>query len=202
MRDRAITLVAILSLELVGCFSTMPKKKLVLPPAPVDAAKPAPLPEPEFVIPPPIETPPASDAFTEVTLGPDPPIEPAAPKLPPKRPRGPVTATTPAPPGPPTPEVEPPPTTPVPTAPQLSEILTDDRRRQYETDFSASVSRARTAVSRTNGRQLSTRQQETVERINTFLQQAEESKGKDLVTALQLARRADLLGQDLLRALQ
>jgi len=40
---------------------------------------------------------------------------------------------------------------------------------------------------------------ETLERIKTFIQQAEESKGKDLATALQLVRRADVLGQDLLK---
>ena len=38
-----------------------------------------------------------------------------------------------------------------------------------------------------------------MERIKTFIQQAEESKGRDLTTALELVRRADVLGQDLLK---
>jgi hypothetical protein len=81
-------------------------------------------------------------------------------------------------------------------------MLTDDRRRQYEADFAASVARARAAVNGVSGRRLNERQKETVQRIHTFLEQAEEAKVKDLVTALQLARRADLLGQDLLKSPQ
>jgi len=100
-----------------------------------------------------------------------------------------------------TPEVEAPPT-PVPTTPQLSEILTDDRRKQIEADLLASVSRANAAVQRAAGRRLNERQQEYLQRIKTFLEQAEKSKANDLAAALQLARRADLLGEDLQKSLQ
>jgi len=42
---------------------------------------------------------------------------------------------------------------------------------------------------------------ETRERIRIFIQQAESARDRDAATALQLARRADLLAQDLLPAL-
>jgi hypothetical protein len=103
--------------------------------------------------------------------------------------------------GEPPPEVEHPPQTPVPAAPQLTEILTDERRHAIETDFLESVSRAQAVVNRAAGRKLTPRQTQTMQRIRTFLQQAQESRGKDLVTALQLAHRADLLGRDLQRSL-
>jgi hypothetical protein len=60
---------------------------------------------------------------------------------------------------------------------------------------------AQAAVARSRGRTLTAIQRETVERILSFLEQAAESKEKDPSTALQLARRADLLGQDLLKTL-
>ena len=53
-----------------------------------------------------------------------------------------------------------------------------------------------------SGKSLTPAQRETVERIRTFIQQAEESKGRDLATAMQLVRRADVLGQDLLKDFQ
>ena len=83
--------------------------------------------------------------------------------------------------------------------PQLGEILSNVQRRQYEAEYAQSLSRARSALQQASGKSLSAAQRETVARIATFLQQAEESKGKDLATALQLVRRADVLGQDLVK---
>ena len=80
--------------------------------------------------------------------------------------------------------------------------MTAPQQRQAEADFQASLQRARIALSRTSGRQLTTAQRETLERIRVFIQQAQGEKQKDLATALQLARRADLLGQYLLKGLQ
>jgi Skp family chaperone for outer membrane proteins len=86
-------------------------------------------------------------------------------------------------------------------APQLGVILSDAERRQYEAEYAQSLSRARSALQQSSGKSLGPAQRETVERIKTFIQQAEESKGRDLATALQLVRRADVLGQDLLKDL-
>jgi hypothetical protein len=89
-----------------------------------------------------------------------------------------------------------------PPQPQLGEILSDEQRRQYQAEYAQSLARARSALGRASGRSLNQTQRATLERIQTFIQQAEESKGKDLATALQLVRRADVLGQDLLKDFQ
>jgi hypothetical protein len=128
---------------------------------------------------------------------------PAPQKTPPPRPpaKKKKTPSTPAPPQP-APPAEQPQAQPAPPPPQLGEILSDAERRQYEAEYTQSLSRARSALQQASGKSLSPTQRQTVERIRTFVQQAEESKGKDLATALQLVRRADVLGQDLLKDLQ
>ena len=124
---------------------------------------------------------------------------PAPQKTPPRRPVPKKKAPAPAPPQ----QVEQPPVQqPSPPAPQLGVILADAERRQYEADYAQSLSRARSALQHASRRSLNPTQRETVERIRTFIQQAEESKGKDLGTALKLVRRADVLGQDLLNDIQ
>jgi len=71
-----------------------------------------------------------------------------------------------------------------------------------ETDFSRSVAQARSTLNQTGGRNLTSVQRQTAERIKTFLQQADQQKKGDLATAVQLARRAELLAQDLRKSLQ
>jgi hypothetical protein len=186
------------SLGLVSCFSAYGKRPFVMPPPTPVVAKT--LPKPRIETPPDIETVVLDVAAPLITLAapeevePPAPVETQVPKPAPRKNRVPAA-----------PEAEPTPAptvpTPVPATPQLTEILTDDRRRQYETDFSESISRAQAAVSRAVGRKLSARQQQTVDRIEMFLKQAEDSKGKDLVTAMALAHRADLLARELQRSL-
>jgi len=199
MRYRAALLAAFSlglgSLGLDGCFSA--KRQLVLPPLVPVVAKP--FPQPELEDPPEIAGTPSAIPMDTITLDPSPEMETPPPKpVTKKRPSAPPATPIPT---PVTPEVEPPPT-PVPTTPQLSEILTEDRRKQIEADLLASVSRANEAVKRAAGRRLNERQQEYLQRIKTFLEQAEKSKANDLAAALQLARRADLLGEDLQKSLQ
>jgi len=83
----------------------------------------------------------------------------------------------------------------------LGELLSPAERRQVETDFLATVRRATELLNRTMRRSLTAGQRDTVERVQVFLQQADQEKNRDLPTALQLARRADLLVQDLSRSL-
>jgi hypothetical protein len=198
MKRRATLLVA-LSLGTGGCFTST--RQLILPPVPQAAAKP--LPQPRIEPPPAIDTPLPEIDIGMVALDPNPEREiPAARPAQKKKPT-PVAGTPVPTPATPTPEVEPPAQPPsVPTTPQLSEILTEERRRQYENELAASVMRASGAVRKASGRSLNPRQKEAVERIQTFLEQAEKSKAQDLVTAWQLAHRADLLGADLLASLQ
>jgi hypothetical protein len=199
MRRQAILAVAALVFASAGCFQS--HRKLVLPPPAPVVEKPVPKPQ--------IEEPPRMEAQIppiDVERASLPQIKPPVPKpAPPKRP--PATAGASSPTGPATtsnPEGEAPSSPPVvaPATPQLSEILTEDRRRQYETEFAGYVSRAREILSQASHRRANNQQQQTILRIRTFLQQAEESKVKDIVTALQLARRADLLAQDLLKSLR
>jgi hypothetical protein len=112
------------------------------------------------------------------------PVVPPTPKPAPSRPLPPVAAPAPAP------------------APQLGELLTPGRRQQYEQDFTRSVTQARAVLSQLSGRKLTAGDQQAVGRVGTFLQQAEQVKGNDLVTALQLAKRAEVLAQDLLKSLK
>jgi type IV secretory pathway VirB10-like protein len=133
-----------------------------------------------------------------------PPPAPSAPQ--PAKPASPAakkkTFPPPAAPRPPQPAEQPQARPSPPPPPQLGEILSADRRRQYEAEYAQSLARARSALQQASGKSLTSAQRETVERIQTFIQQAEESKAKDLATAVQLARRADVLGQDLLKDFQ
>jgi hypothetical protein len=199
MRWLATFLVAAFSLGASACFTA--RKTFVMPPIPQAAAKP--LPQPAIEPPPMIETQLQKIDIPEVELAALPAPETTTSPQPPKR-----AGVRPPPTGPgptlPAPEIDPqPPTAPSPAAPQLSEILTDDRRKQYEADFARSVSAAKAALDRAaTRRRLTPRQQETVSRIQAFLKQAEESKVKDMATANQLALRAAKFGEDLLRSLQ
>jgi type IV secretory pathway VirB10-like protein len=198
MRLATVLLTIGLSLALSGCWFGLGRKTTAIPPPPaaqpkqVPPVKPPEQPKPEQK-PLPMPPSPGIEEPAQITL-------PAPQKTPP---RPPARKRTP----PPTPPQAPVPAeqqTPVQSSPppQLGEILSDAQRRQYEADYAQSLSRARSALQQASGKSLSPTQRESVGRIQTFIQQAEESKGRDLATALQLARRADVLGQDLLKDFQ
>lgn len=138
---------------------------------------------------PPVPPPPPAASAPAALPAPDPPpvpvkkpVVPPTPKPAPSRPLPPAPAPAPA--------------------PQLGELLTPGRRQQYEQDFTRSVTQARAVLSQLSGRKLTAGDQQAVGRVGTFLQQAEQVKGNDLVTALQLAKRAEVLAQDLLKSLK
>lgn len=178
-------LLAVLCLGMSGCWfqkNTQPKI-----PAPVPAAQP--------VTAQPVTTQPAAAQAAPATPS-------AAPK--PEVRRNPVPA--PPPPVAPAPVAPAPPAAtpvaPVAPAPPLREIISSEQRRQYETEFSQGVERASAALKQASTRTLNASQQETAARIRTFLAQANAMRDDDISTALQLARRADLLGQELLKSLK
>jgi hypothetical protein len=157
-----------------------------LPPLPVATATPEPPPPP----PPP------------VAENPEPVPTPAAAPTPPPPKR--VVAKRKPSPLPPTSTESPPPASgaaPVPP-PALREIISGDQRRQYESEFRQDVGRAGSALKQAATRPLNAGQRETVARIQTFLSQANLARDNDISTALQLARRADLLGQELLKSMK
>jgi hypothetical protein len=187
----------VLSLVLSGCW--FGKKKPAPPPPPA--------PQPKVLAPPEVKPQPQPSEQMPLPLPPQPETkEPAQIALPtpkktplPKPPAKKKAAPAQQPPQPAEQPPAPPPQPPPP--PQLGAILSDAERRQYQADYARSLSRARAALQQASAKSLSPTQRETVARIKTFIQQAEESKGKDLATALELVRRADVLGQDLLKEL-
>ena len=97
-----------------------------------------------------------------------------------------------------------PPLTPPPDAtpaPRLGQIFTADQIRDYNRDLDESLDRVKRALTALSRHKLSAQDGVAAERIRTFQRQAEQARQEDLVTAVSLAKRADLLAQDLLNRL-
>jgi len=117
------------------------------------------------------------------------------PELPPPRPPRAPVANAPKQPTPVTPE------NPSAPAPKLAQILTPDESRRNNQELDQSMDRVRRALATVGNRNLSPELRDVVERVRTYLSQAEQTREQDLVTAVNLARRADLLAKDLLERL-
>jgi hypothetical protein len=159
------------------------------PQAPRRAASVEPLPPP-----PQIAADPSATAPPEVTATLPSTIEPPKPAPQPRR--GPVAV---APPKPAPPAPEPVPDQPAP--PKLRQIFTADQLREANRSIDESLERVRKALLVVQGKTLNSEQNEIANRIRTFQKQAEQEREQDLVTAVSLAKRADLLAQDLLQRL-
>lgn len=162
-----------------------------------------------FVPPPPVVRPSVVSVVPEIPEAPEveldsemPPIEgfpeslPASAGPPPPAPRRtppPVRATAPP------PAVIPP--EPQPTPPRLAQIFTADQLREYTRSLDESLDRVRKVLGSVAGKNLNPELAQIVGRIQTFQKQAEQAREQDLVTAVNLARRADLLAQDLVKRL-
>ena len=182
MREIPRLALVLLSAGLMGCFGA--KKKPLIPVVPLIPAAPVTQPEslpraPGTSIPPVVRMPPAPQAPAVRRRIAPPPV--------------PVPAV----------ETEPPPLAPPPSPPppQLGVNLAPSVERQFRADLDRLMASARAAMAGRDGQTLSAAQRETVERIRSFLEQAGAARDKDPATALQLARRADLLGQDLVKSL-
>jgi len=109
----------------------------------------------------------------------------------PRRPPPPRTVAAPQP--PPMPE-------PVP-APRLGQIFTAEQLREYNRSIDDSLERVKKVLAMVAGRSLNAELTAILNRIQTFQRQAEQARESDLVTAVNLARRADVLAQDLITRL-
>ena len=89
-----------------------------------------------------------------------------------------------------------------PASPRLGQIFTAEQLRDYNRAFDDSLARVRMILAVAAGRKLTPQQTGIVARIRTFMMQAEQARQQDLVTAVGLARRADVLAQDLSASLQ
>ncbi len=178
-----------LSAALASC--TFPgfhhKAPRVFVPPPV-AAKPTLPPEPAPTLPPPEESDAEASAELPAAPGSLPRLTPP-PVAPPKRP---VAAA-------PKPATQPPATAPDAAAPpKLGQIYTAAQAREYNRSIDESLERVRRALAAVSGKNLTPEQRQIAESIRTFQRQAETAREQDLVTALSLARRADLLARDLM----
>lgn len=204
MKALRVVALAALCLGTSGCW--FGKKALKAPPPPPAATQPA-VPQPVAAQPaPPAPAEPEPLPLTQPSLveklEPVPVQEPAPQEVP--RPRPPVRRNRPpSTPPPPEPAVTPAAPLPAPApAPQLREIISGDRRRQLDAEYSQGVARANAALKQAATRTLNAAQQQTAARIRTFLAQAGAAQENDISTALQLSRRADLLGQELVKSLK
>lgn len=169
----------------VGASSCGHKAPRVFNPPPVTSKAPEPLPaDPEIAGPDEVAFEPVVFDFPRQT---DPSA--AFPPAPP-RPRAPV-ATAPKP--VPTPQPEPP-----APALRLSQILTPEESRRNNQELDQYTESVKRNLAKVKGRNLTPEQRDIAERVQTYLTQAEQAREQDLVTAVNLARRADLLAKDLL----
>jgi len=166
-----------------GCLFQKTRHVAFTPPPPHPPAKIGPAPE--------LPSPPLLTIDLNAWLLPDfPTIVPDLPE-PPKpqpRPRPPVSA------GPKAPQTLP----DQPAPPKLGPFFTAEQTRDYTKDLEESLERVKRALTALGRKRLNADQVVTVERVRTFQKQAEQARQEDLVTAVSLARRADLLAQDLL----
>jgi hypothetical protein len=82
-------------------------------------------------------------------------------------------------------------------APLLVPVLTPAQRQELERSVNERTSRAQRVLASIAGRRLSREQAELAGQIRTFLKQAEEARGTDLLRANNLAERAEVLAEDL-----
>ena len=86
--------------------------------------------------------------------------------------------------------------------PQLGKILTADQRRAYDRAIEWSIQSVRQTLAGIVDRSLTPNQINAVRRIRGFLSQAEAARRRDPAIAKNLADRAQLLAQDLVRFLR
>jgi len=196
MRSTRIVFVAVLALAALAP-SCIPFRKhrptFVPPPAPARAAaRPAPR---ELVLPAPPEIPATQPDLSQT--GPSVPGEtlPPAPRRRPRpRPHQDEDADVPAP-------IPEPPAVAVPL-PQFEQILTPEQRQAYTEEIDRNIANAQRAVAALEGRRLSRDQGTYLARIRAFIDQANEARKVDLFRARNLAERASVLAQDLLKSMQ
>jgi hypothetical protein len=82
--------------------------------------------------------------------------------------------------------------------PKLGPMFTPDQRRELLRELDDHMEHVRRAIEILSAKNLNQAQIDDRNKITTFQKQAEQYRDQDLVSAVNLARRADLLAQDLL----
>jgi hypothetical protein len=189
-RSRLLPFILALSFGSTSCwFQKTPPPRVFVPPPPV-YRPPVAFEQPELPAAPEIELPLDASIMESIPAA-MPPVE-APPPPPPRRPPPPARVSA-QPPAPVPPEVQP--------TPRLGQIFTAEQLRDYNRALEESLDRVRRVLGSVAGKNLNPELSEMVSRIQTFQKQAEQAREQDLVTAVNLARRADLLAQDLVKRL-
>jgi hypothetical protein len=182
----------VLTLSVTASSCWFKKSPPVFTPPPVAAAPRPATPDPNSV-----PVPPAIEGDPNSTI--PPPTSETMPKAEGRVPPGPVKPPRQRANGSTTVPVKPPaPTTP---QPRLGQIFTAEQLREYTRALEESLDRVRRALGVLDRKPLNREQSDIRNRIRTFQKQAEQAREQDLVTAVSLARRADLLAKDLLERL-
>ncbi len=186
MKRGSMAVVVLLALAGGGCWFRKNKRPLPVPPPPAPQAQPAspsaPAPVPQKL--------PAQPPAPEPAPLEQPVAKPVRKKPAPKPPQ-------------PEPETAPPASAapaPEPT-PQLGVLITPEQRKRYEEDYATSLARAQHGLVLAAEYKLTPAQSETADRIRSFMKLAENVHDRDPATAAQLAQRARLLAEDLLKTL-
>jgi hypothetical protein len=80
-------------------------------------------------------------------------------------------------------------------------MFTPEEQRENTRTLDESLDRVNRALAKIEGRNLTPEQKDIAERIRTLRKQAEQAREQDLLTAVSLAKRADLFAKDLLERL-
>jgi len=88
-----------------------------------------------------------------------------------------------------------------PATPRIAQIFTPAQLRENNRILDESLDRVERALEALGKRNLNTEQKDRVAQIRDFQKQAKQAREEDLVTAVSLAKHADLLAQDLLNRL-
>jgi len=175
-----------------GCLFR--KKKPAPPPTHIPVSTPVPSTKQE-----PMPPPPKVDATgPPLATVPAPPQEIDVPEPPPQQPRRPRRPTTP--PAQSTAQEPGPAQPPGPEPPKLVQLLTADEQRRYQAELDQFLRSAEAIVAQSSSRTLDAQQSDLVIRIRAFTQQARDQRDTDLMTARNLAQRADVLARDLQRS--
>ncbi|MEP7365498.1 MAG: hypothetical protein ABI972_19770 [Acidobacteriota bacterium] len=179
-----------------GCLFR--KQKPTPLPTQIPRAKPAP-PVKQDPMPPPPKVDAQAPALSTVPASPQEIDVPNAPPQQPRKPRRPAPAVAqPA-------AQDPAPSSPQPPAPEppkLVQLLTADEQRRYQGELEQYLRNAEAIVAQASARTLDAQQSDMVIRIRAFTQQARDQRDTDLMTARNLAQRADVLAKDLQRSLR
>lgn len=184
----AIPAVLLLAIFPSSCFFAKKAPAAFTPPPPIAA--------PVFGAPEPLNDPPVVAVLDLSNSSIDPRIVPngvpEAPAPPPPKPAPKRVIAS-----PPKPATTPPPEPPAQPAPRLGQILSAEQIQRDNRALDESLDRVRRAVVALSRKNLTPDQVDTLNRIQVFQKQAEEKREQDLVIALTLAHRADLLAKDL-----